>query len=484
MEPDEKRLVRIKKIRKRLLETNPFIGSVAMTMEVVISDRHHGIAVPTAVTDGDYIVFNPVFVDELNDADLNKVVVHETMHKALGHPYRMGSLISKYPIDTIQEAGDYAVHAELSKDGFDIYITSDIGVTLYDPMFDNWSLERIVEYLNRNNGGVPETQESTVYIISDDGDQQITCAGGGGGGEEEEKDQADGQVQEAADGEGNEGEQRDDSSPDKSDNDGSNDADQDAKPRKKRIGSFREPTNPTGKKLDQQAIEEKNQEFQQQLVSIDFITSKMSGPGDTNITGKRDLNKYIKPPKDWRRVLEAFIAKVGDKSGTTNTRLNRQLMKVGIHYPDDIYDGMGWLVIASDVSSSVDNHLQEQFFNHIEKIIKSSNIKHVSIVPFSDHIHQEAIQEIYEGTGFKRQISGYGATRFSPVFHWIKRKIKDKDYKENEWPDACIIFTDLGSNDYGDMPGYPVMWASSVPIYQYSNGFSNKPPFGVTLEIF
>ena len=63
-----------------------------------------------------------------------------------------------------------------------------------------------------------------------------------------------------------------------------------------------------------------------------------------------------------------------------------------------------------------------------------------------------------------------GGTRFSPVFNWIDRQDME--------PDGVIMFTDMGSSDYGDMPAYPVLWASSVPVYDY-----DRAPFGDIVEI-
>ena len=63
-----------------------------------------------------------------------------------------------------------------------------------------------------------------------------------------------------------------------------------------------------------------------------------------------------------------------------------------------------------------------------------------------------------------------GGTRFAPVFNWINR--------QNDTPDFCIMFTDLGSH-FEEEPEYPVLWASTVPIWEGIN----EPPFGEAVEI-
>ena len=54
--------------------------------------------------------------------------------------------------------------------------------------------------------------------------------------------------------------------------------------------------------------------------------------------------------------------------------------------------------------------------------------------------------------------------------------------KKKDVPNMVIIFTDLGSKDYGDKPKYPVMWASSYPAVNYPT-YTNVPPFGRVVEI-
>ena len=61
----------------------PFFGVLALSVELQTSD-----AIPTAATNGRTILFNPVFVDIVSQAELVGVMAHEVLHCANGHPWR------------------------------------------------------------------------------------------------------------------------------------------------------------------------------------------------------------------------------------------------------------------------------------------------------------------------------------------------------------------------------------------------------------
>jgi len=74
---------RIMLARMRLLCDNGFYGLLLMHVKMGLSDRY-----PTAFTDGKDIYFNPEFLDELSDKELEFVMNHEIMHIVLNHMER------------------------------------------------------------------------------------------------------------------------------------------------------------------------------------------------------------------------------------------------------------------------------------------------------------------------------------------------------------------------------------------------------------
>lgn len=68
-----------------LLSTNGFFGLLLMHAEFALDSE-----VGTAATDGKKIYFDPKFMDELLDSELEFVLMHEVMHMAFGHCLRTG----------------------------------------------------------------------------------------------------------------------------------------------------------------------------------------------------------------------------------------------------------------------------------------------------------------------------------------------------------------------------------------------------------
>lgn len=71
---------RLQAIRVKMLREQPFYAVLLMHLRFAIDE-----STPTLYTDGERIAFNPYFVDELDDFQLQFVLMHEILHVALGH---------------------------------------------------------------------------------------------------------------------------------------------------------------------------------------------------------------------------------------------------------------------------------------------------------------------------------------------------------------------------------------------------------------
>ena len=71
---------RLQAIRVKMLREQPFYAVLLMHLRFALDE-----ATPTLYTDGERIAFNPYFVDELDDFQLQIVLMHEILHVALGH---------------------------------------------------------------------------------------------------------------------------------------------------------------------------------------------------------------------------------------------------------------------------------------------------------------------------------------------------------------------------------------------------------------
>lgn len=95
-------LRRIVRIRSSLILTSVFYGMLALRLKT----RATLTLTPTMGVDGVSMYYNPLFVDTLTDAELRGVYVHEILHCALGHVWRLGQREHK----RWNQAADYAVN--------------------------------------------------------------------------------------------------------------------------------------------------------------------------------------------------------------------------------------------------------------------------------------------------------------------------------------------------------------------------------------
>jgi predicted metal-dependent peptidase len=71
--------------RTRILTKYGFLGLLLMHMKIGLDE-----SIETAATDAEYILFNPTFLDELSESELDFIMMHEILHVVLKHCYRDG----------------------------------------------------------------------------------------------------------------------------------------------------------------------------------------------------------------------------------------------------------------------------------------------------------------------------------------------------------------------------------------------------------
>ena len=106
--PDKKTLEIVKRLqnaRLDLLRKQPFYALLLMHMKFALdkSCEH-------SYTDGNRICFNPDFLDEIDDNELEFVLMHNVLHAALAHPFRVQS---DYDLEVFDEACDIVVNSNI-----------------------------------------------------------------------------------------------------------------------------------------------------------------------------------------------------------------------------------------------------------------------------------------------------------------------------------------------------------------------------------
>lgn len=103
-----KNKTRLAKAKTSLILEHPFVGSIAMRMPFELSRD-----IPTAATNGKRVVFNPDFLDTLNDEEVKFLAAHECFHPMLEHIFRRGDRQRK----RWNMAGDYVINQLLTDEG-------------------------------------------------------------------------------------------------------------------------------------------------------------------------------------------------------------------------------------------------------------------------------------------------------------------------------------------------------------------------------
>jgi len=157
------------------------------------------------------------------------------------------------------------------------------------------------------------------------------------------------------------------------------------------------------------------------------------------------------PKVDWKQVLARFL-RANNKSDFTWVRPNRRFIGRGLYLPSLHNPCLEEIVIAVDTSGSVSEEELTQFTTETSYILHELAPERVQFLQCDAEIN-EATEYTRESLPLKVSYKGRGGTRFSPVI----------DYVNEHHPNAAalVYLTDLGSDDFGDKPQYPVLWVTT-----------------------
>ncbi len=96
---------RLQSVRQGLVQKAPFYAILLFGLRFSLDDM-----VERVYTDGERIAFNPDFLKEISDKELEFIMLHEVSHVALGHPFRC---VHDYDIEIFDEACDIVVNSNI-----------------------------------------------------------------------------------------------------------------------------------------------------------------------------------------------------------------------------------------------------------------------------------------------------------------------------------------------------------------------------------
>ena len=182
------------------------------------------------------------------------------------------------------------------------------------------------------------------------------------------------------------------------------------------------------------------------------------------------VGELISPSVPWQQVLRQYMTHISHDDFSW-TRPNRRFVGKGVYLPSAYSEQMGDIVIAIDVSGSVNIPLLNRFLAEVESILQEVSFNSLQVVQCNTRV--TCSEQFFPGDEIHPQVKGGGGTRFQPVFDWVE-----------SWdliPDVLLYFTDLAiPSQYAPKdPGYPVLWIEPQP----ARSRRWEPSFGELVEI-
>lgn len=165
------------------------------------------------------------------------------------------------------------------------------------------------------------------------------------------------------------------------------------------------------------------------------------------------VSEVLQPLVDWRSVLWPFFNNIRHDEYSWR-KPNRAYISEDEYLPSMYNESTGTIAICVDTSGSVSDAELHQFWSEIVAVAKETQPAKIICVGCDSQVND--IFEWGDSETFWDEpptFTGRGGTLFSPAFEKLNELQEDIE--------ACVYLTDLGSNDFGDEPHYPVLWIST-----------------------
>lgn len=414
------------KYRRHLLNNHPFIGTIAMNLELVpIRDARCS----TAMTDGTSIFFDIDFLSKLNEKEGVFVLGHEVWHVVMMHFLR-GEGLDK---NIFNLACDMEVNQILENDGFippaDVIFPNKNHARNCEFNFpDGLSAEEYYKmilndksYNNNNNNDQTENTEQRAGNEKSKSKSATGCAG-----------QFDEHFDKNADYENAAEEALKEETFDKYGKKG-----------------LDEEFNP-GKIKSETAAKAKAEEIRQSIVSAAQTVERLRGEVPGHI--KKLVNNILDSKISWKEALAKFITSGMNNKTSWNTP-NRRFAYNGTYLPR--HDGeMMKIAIGIDTSGSCQADC-EKFLSEITAIAKTFGSYEFHVIQCDTHVQDYQMFDEYNTIDSqidKIEFKGFGGTVLKPIFDYIQ--LNDLDVS------GVVVFTDGYCEKFEDDGSItvPVLW--------------------------
>lgn len=409
--------------RRCLMDRQPFIGGVAMSLDIVPTRDKR---VPTACTDGKSIYFDIDFLSNLSVDERLFVIAHEIWHNVMLHFVRCES--REHNLFNI--ATDLEVNQLLVKDGLCIpkeCLWPDQFGFKHDLNAEQY-YELLLNQQNKSKSGSNGKSSSSAsgsgnsQSNSNDSESKLTSAG-------KPKGQFDTHKYEGDDDENDVGENC-------SDKWGEVGFDEEFKPEtsedemRKNVAAVREAAVTAAQNYERQR-------------------------GELPAHIKGIVQKLLKPEVSWKEVLAQFITRASGEDRTWRLP-NRRFVHSGLYLPST--EGMKMkIAVGIDTSGSVMQDLPK-FLGELNSLVKSFGSYELHLIQCDARIQDYKLYTEEDPLDLEHEkfnVRGMGGTKLKPIFDYVELNQLDID--------AAVIFTDGYCERFNtyDAPSYPVLWMVS-----------------------
>lgn len=481
---------RLQKARLSLMMTQPFYAILLMNMKFALD-----LSCSTAYTSGDMIAFNPDFIDDIDDNELEFVLMHEVLHVVLGHVFRHQS---DYEMEEFDMACDIVVNSNilysfnmdpkkitLKKYGESMHLLPN-GDEGY-----KYSMEEVYKILlaqnkkkeNKQSGGnkgkgSPEgyTQghgNGNGHGVTNTEDEKFEGAGRGNGigndktkSQKSEKNHTPPTLEELI-------------ASIKSRNDEIRES------LKNGGGENKNATEDVGSgvsRFDDHTFWEGDDEMNSQRAVwidrmikatdiLDAFPENVKGRGTIPAAIKRIINELKKPKLDWKTILNDFIQEeICDYSFAPP---DRRMQDSPFFLPDfnEKDEKAKDILFMIDTSGSMSDDAITECYSEIYGAIQQFNGKLTGFLGFFDAVVVEPVPFEDEDEFKIIRPKGGGGTSFHVIFEYVKEKMEDSP------PTSIVILTDgyAPFPSLDDTMGIPVLWII--------NNEEVNPPWGKVARI-
>ena len=369
--------LKLKKAHIRLMrhpETCLYSGIILLGDTQVVDEDDE---VPTACTDGINTYYGRGFLNGLTVEETAGLALHENLHKLLKHIGRHKDLNEKDPM-LANVAMDFVVN-DIIMNLKDKTLCALPQGGLYDPMFHDWSVRQVFDYLWKER----EKQVKDLKGNQSNGNKPNGLQKRG-----EPLDKHDYKGKQGKDGKG-------------------------------------------GSELTPEQQRELERKINESLQQGGILAGKFG------VDIPRTIKQEMEPEIAWEDVLDDFWTGImRGMDEFTYSRLNRRRLADDLYLPSSYSETIGQMVFAIDTSGSIDNAEISRVAARISSLCEVYPPESIIVLWWDTKVHAEQRFESSDYSNIAKLLKpvGGGGTRVGCVSEYMN--------KQNINPDGVIVFTD------------------------------------------